>query len=79
MPLGAALGGLVGELFGLTAVFWASAAVSAVFVPLLLWGVGDAGASLPPSTARPGPADQSAGAPADPAPTIAGRRVEIEP
>jgi MFS family permease len=43
MPIGAAIGGLIGERFGVTAVFWTSAALSATCVPLLLANLGDAG------------------------------------
>jgi MFS family permease len=35
MPIGAAIGGLLGQRFGLTAVFWTSAAVSATCIPLV--------------------------------------------
>ena len=34
MPLGAALGGLVGDRWGLTAVFWTSAVLSALCLPI---------------------------------------------
>jgi MFS family permease len=36
LPLGALLGGVVGEAFGLTAVFWAAAAMSLVLLPARL-------------------------------------------
>jgi MFS family permease len=35
MPIGAALGGLLGQRFGITTVFWTSAAVSATCIPLV--------------------------------------------
>ena len=41
MPLGAALGGFVGERWGLEAVFWTSAALSVLCVPLILVVVTD--------------------------------------
>jgi MFS family permease len=52
MPIGAAIGGLVGQRFGLGAVFWMSAALSATCIPLvaLLQGVEEAGR---PSTGEP--------------------------
>jgi MFS family permease len=40
MPIGAALGGLVGRSAGITAVFWISAALSAACVPILLTNLG---------------------------------------
>ena len=43
MPIGAAVGGVIGERLGLTAVFWTSAALSATCIPLLLVNLGDAG------------------------------------
>ena len=43
MPIGAAVGGLIGERFGLTAVFWTCAALSATCIPILLVNLGDAG------------------------------------
>jgi MFS family permease len=46
MPIGAALGGLIGERLGITAVFWTSAALSTTCLPLLLTQLGDAGASI---------------------------------
>jgi MFS family permease len=46
MPIGAALGGLIGERLGITAVFWTSAALSAICLPLLLTQLGDAGVSI---------------------------------
>ncbi len=42
MPIGAAMAGLIGERFGVTAVFWTSAALSALCVPLILAYVRDA-------------------------------------
>jgi MFS family permease len=42
MPIGAALGGLIGERLGVTAVFWTCAAVSALCVPLIVVYVRDA-------------------------------------
>ena len=36
MPIGAALGGLIADLFGLTAVFWTSAALGALCLPIIL-------------------------------------------
>jgi len=36
LPVGALLGGIVGEAFGLTAVFWAAAAMSIVLLPVRL-------------------------------------------
>ena len=41
MPLGAALGGFVGERWGLEAVFWTCAALSALCLPLVLVVVTD--------------------------------------
>ena len=41
MPLGAALGGFVGERWGLEAVFWTSAALSALCLPLIFVVVTD--------------------------------------
>ena len=38
MPIGAALGGFVAARFGLTAVFWTSAAISALCLPLVFVG-----------------------------------------
>ena len=35
MPLGAALGGVIGERYGVTTVFWTSAALSAICLPLV--------------------------------------------
>jgi MFS family permease len=43
MPLGAAMGGAVGNRFGVTAVFWTSAVVSALCIPLLLGRLDDVG------------------------------------
>jgi MFS family permease len=43
MPLGAALGGVIGARFGVVAVFWTSAVLSALCLPLLLTQLGDAG------------------------------------
>jgi MFS family permease len=43
MPLGAAVGGIIGERFGVTAVFWTSAALSATCLPILVMHLGDAG------------------------------------
>jgi MFS family permease len=61
MPIGAALGGFVGQRFGLTAVFWMSAAISATCIPLVAT-VGDVDdAALQP------PADEPQRAPAAPA------------
>jgi hypothetical protein len=48
MPIGAAVGGLIGERFGVTAVFWTSAALAAMCVPLLLANLGDAGVGEEP-------------------------------
>jgi predicted MFS family arabinose efflux permease len=45
MPIGAAVGGIVGERFGVTAVFWTAAALGATCIPLLLTQLGDAGIS----------------------------------
>jgi MFS family permease len=42
MPLGAALGGVLGEALGLRGVFWVSAGLALACVPLLLSGVSDA-------------------------------------
>ena len=42
MPLGAALGGVLGGQIGLRGVFWAATLLSLVCVPLLLSGVSDA-------------------------------------
>ena len=36
MPIGAALGGLIAERFGLTAVFWTSATLGALCLPIIL-------------------------------------------
>ena len=36
MPIGAAIGGFVAERFGLTAVFWTTAALSALCLPIIL-------------------------------------------
>jgi MFS family permease len=58
MPIGAALGGFVGQRFGLTAVFWMSAAVSATCLPLVAT-VGD----LDDAALQP-PADERQRAPA---------------
>ena len=41
MPLGAALGGIIGERYGVTTVFWTSAALSAICIPLLLSALGE--------------------------------------
>ena len=41
MPLGAALGGIVGERWGLDAVFWTRAALSALCFPLIFVVVTD--------------------------------------
>jgi predicted MFS family arabinose efflux permease len=48
MPIGAALGGLIGERLGVTAVFWTSAAVSALCVPLIVAYVRDADLNAEP-------------------------------
>jgi predicted MFS family arabinose efflux permease len=45
MPLGAALGGLLGDLFGLRAVFLTAAAASLAGVPLFLAVVSDSAIS----------------------------------
>lgn len=42
MPLGAALGGILGELIGLRGAFWVSAGLSALVIPLLLTNVNEA-------------------------------------
>jgi MFS family permease len=42
MPLGAALGGVVGELVSVRAVFWVATAIAAACVPLFLSGVSSA-------------------------------------
>jgi MFS family permease len=36
MPIGAALGGLIADRFGLTAVFWTTAAIGALCIPIIL-------------------------------------------
>ena len=36
MPIGAALGGLIAARFGLTTVFWASAILGALCLPIIL-------------------------------------------
>ena len=43
MPIGAAVGGLIGERYGVTAVFWTCTVLGATCVPLLLANLGDAG------------------------------------
>jgi MFS family permease len=56
MPLGAALGGFVGERFGLTTVFWTSAALSASCLPLVVMRRHDIDAAGAPTTEQPQPA-----------------------
>jgi predicted MFS family arabinose efflux permease len=41
MPVGAALGGVLGETIGVTGVFWVAAGLSALCLPLLLSEVSD--------------------------------------
>jgi MFS family permease len=48
MPIGAAVAGLIGERFGVTAVFWTCAALSALCVPLIVASVTDAGLNAEP-------------------------------
>ncbi len=43
MPIGAALGGVLGDSIGLRGVFWVSAALGACCVPLLRFGLDEAG------------------------------------
>jgi MFS family permease len=43
MPIGAAVGGLIGERLGVTAVFWTCAALGTTCIPILLANLGDAG------------------------------------
>jgi MFS family permease len=45
MPLGAALGGVIGARYGVVSVFWTSTALNALCLPLLLTQLGDAGVS----------------------------------
>jgi MFS family permease len=42
MPIGAAMGGILGELIGLRGVFWVSAGLGLLCIPLLLANVSDA-------------------------------------
>jgi MFS family permease len=56
MPLGAALGGLVGQRYGVTTVFWTFAAVSAICVPLLLTRLHEIDTAGQPSAGEPQPA-----------------------
>jgi MFS family permease len=56
MPLGAALGGLVGQRYGVTTVFWTFAAVSAICVPLLLTRLHEIDTAGQPSADEPQPA-----------------------
>jgi predicted MFS family arabinose efflux permease len=57
MPLGAALAGLIGDRWGLTAVFWTSAVLSALCFPIVYIIVTDkalAAAEAPPLLAHQG-------------------------
>jgi hypothetical protein len=56
MPLGAALGGVIGARFGLVAVFWTCAVLSALCLPLLLTQLGDAGVGAERAAASREPA-----------------------
>jgi MFS family permease len=53
MPLGAALGGFIGERYGVTTVFWTSAVVSAVCIPLVVMRRRDIDAAGTPVTEQP--------------------------
>jgi MFS family permease len=56
MPLGAALGGIIGRRYGVTTVFWTSAALSATCIPLLLPRLGELNTAGEPSADEPQPA-----------------------
>jgi MFS family permease len=56
MPMGALLGGLLGELVGLRGVFWVTAGLSLACVPLLLWGVSDSAIAAAERSGRLEPA-----------------------
>ncbi len=56
MPLGAALGGFIGERYGVTTVFWTSTVVSAVCIPLVVMRRHDIDAAGAPATEQRQPA-----------------------
>jgi MFS family permease len=56
MPLGAALGGLIGERYGVTTVFWTSAALSAICIPLVFSRMREIDTAEQPSADEPQPA-----------------------
>jgi MFS family permease len=56
MPIGAALGGLIGESYGVTTVFWVSAGISATCVPLVLMKRAELDAVGQPAPHEPQPA-----------------------
>jgi MFS family permease len=50
IPLGAALGGYLGSQYGLVATFWTAAALSAICIPLVYFGVTEQGLTVSPDT-----------------------------
>ena len=56
MPLGAALGGFIGERYGVTTVFWTSAALSAICIPLVISRMREIETAGQPSADEPQPA-----------------------
>jgi MFS family permease len=53
MPLGAALGGVIGDRFGVVAVFWVCTVLNALCLPLLVARLGDAGVAAERALAAP--------------------------